>query len=193
MLRVVLAGILGGIAMFMWSGIAHMVLPLGRIGIKELPNDAPVVAALQASAGENRGGLYLFPSQRGPDGMLTEGGYAKKLETTAHGLVAYQPPGTPMLTPRQLVGEYALETVEALILAFLLRFTSMHTMAGRLAYTTVIGLAAVIATNGSYWNWYGFPLDYTLAYAFTQWVGFMVAGAVIAVVYGWARRRPAAA
>ena len=51
-------------------------------------------------------------------------------------------------------------------------------------------LAVVITTNGSYWNWYGFPLEYTLAQAFTQWIGFVVAGFMIAVIYGWWRRKP---
>lgn len=35
--RILLAGILGGIAMFAWSTIAHMVLPLGMTGFSEIP------------------------------------------------------------------------------------------------------------------------------------------------------------
>jgi hypothetical protein len=34
--RALLAGLLGGIAMFIWSSLAHMVLPL-EAGIKEIP------------------------------------------------------------------------------------------------------------------------------------------------------------
>jgi hypothetical protein len=45
-----------------------------------------------------------------------------------------------------------------------------------------------MATNFSYWNWYGFNLDYTLANAFTELVKFVVAGFVAAVVLGWRRR-----
>ena len=37
--RVLIAGVLGGIAMFLWSSIAHMVLPLGMTGIQEIPNE----------------------------------------------------------------------------------------------------------------------------------------------------------
>ena len=35
--RILLAGVLGGIAMFVWASLAHMVLPLGQTGIKEIP------------------------------------------------------------------------------------------------------------------------------------------------------------
>ena len=36
MKRVLLSGIIGGIAMFVWMSLAHMVLPLGRIGVREI-------------------------------------------------------------------------------------------------------------------------------------------------------------
>ena len=32
-MRILLAGILGGIAMFIWTSIAHMALPLGKLGL----------------------------------------------------------------------------------------------------------------------------------------------------------------
>jgi hypothetical protein len=37
-MRILLAGIVGGIAMFVWTSIAHMALPLGEAGIAEIPN-----------------------------------------------------------------------------------------------------------------------------------------------------------
>ena len=37
-MRVLVAGILGGIAMFVWTSIAHMVRSLGEAGIAEIPN-----------------------------------------------------------------------------------------------------------------------------------------------------------
>jgi len=58
--RILLAGILGGIAMFAWSFIAHMVVPLGMTGVSEIPNEGAVLSAMHASMGP-RSGLYLFP------------------------------------------------------------------------------------------------------------------------------------
>ena len=59
-MRILLAGILGGIAMFVWTSIAHMALPLGEAGINEIPNESAVLGAMQSSIGDKTG-LYIFP------------------------------------------------------------------------------------------------------------------------------------
>jgi hypothetical protein len=116
--------------------------------------------------------------------------FAQKIAVMPQGLIAYQPPGTGAMTPGQLLAEFLLEVVEALICAVLVRFMLFHMFLSRVAAVATIGLVVVITTNGSYWNWYGFPLNYTLANAFSQWIGFVVAGFMIALIYGWWRRKP---
>ncbi len=59
-MRILLAGILGGIVMFVWTSIAHMALPLGEAGINEIPNESAVLGAMQSSIGDKTG-LYIFP------------------------------------------------------------------------------------------------------------------------------------
>ena len=49
----VFAGV-GGIAMFIWSFIAHELLPLGEIGIHQLEVDAAVLDALKTNLGDAR-------------------------------------------------------------------------------------------------------------------------------------------
>ena len=58
--RAFLAAILGGIAMFIWSFIAHDLLPLGEIGMREFKNEAAMLDALKTNLGD-AGGLYHFP------------------------------------------------------------------------------------------------------------------------------------
>ena len=41
---------------------------------------------------------------------------------------------------------------------------------------------AAIGSNVSYWNWYGFTWQYTLATIFIQLVGFLCVGLVAAFV-----------
>ena len=36
MLRVIVAGVVGGIAMFIWSAIAHIATPLGAVGRRRI-------------------------------------------------------------------------------------------------------------------------------------------------------------
>jgi hypothetical protein len=76
--RVLLVGLLGGIAMFIWVSIAHMVLPLGETGMREIPNEAPLLVAMQGQMG-NSGGLYLFPGRGlGPDATRAQKNAAMK-------------------------------------------------------------------------------------------------------------------
>ena len=63
-MRILLAGVLAGIAMFVWTSIAHMALPLGEAGINEIPNESAVLSAMQSSMGDNAG-LYIFPHPSG--------------------------------------------------------------------------------------------------------------------------------
>jgi hypothetical protein len=54
--------------------------------------------------------------------------------------------------------------------------------AGRIGFVLVAGILAAIATNVSYWNWYGFPGAYTASYMLIQIVGFFLVGVVAALV-----------
>ena len=70
--RVLLAGLLGGIAMFAWTSLTDMALPLGDAGIKEIPNDQGVLIAMNASLGETSG-FYFFPGTGpGPDATMQQ-------------------------------------------------------------------------------------------------------------------------
>ena len=58
MKRIFLAGLLGGIAMFIWTSIAHMALPLGEAGIREIPNEAAVLSAMQSNIAEKPDSIF---------------------------------------------------------------------------------------------------------------------------------------
>ena len=78
--RILLAAILGGIALFVWGSVSHLALGLGEIGIKELPNEQPVLASLRAGISEP--GFYFFPGMAIPAGASAEqkNAAAKKFE-----------------------------------------------------------------------------------------------------------------
>ena len=52
----------------------------------------------------------------------------------------------------------------------------------RVGVVTLISVSAGIATNVSYWNWYGYPLDYTVVQVLMEIVGGLVAGLAIAAI-----------
>jgi hypothetical protein len=177
--RAFLAGILGGVAMFVWASIAHMALPLGRAGWSEVPAEQPLLTALQSTLGPN-GGQYIYPALgTAPDAMQQ---YDKKLAVSPSGILIYHPPGAKSLTPAQLITEFLSELVESLLAVYLLAQTALKTPGRRAGFVAVAGVLAAVVTNISYWNWYGFTGAYTAASMTTQIVGFIAAGAVIALV-----------
>lgn len=178
-MRVLIAGILGGIAMYVWASVAHLT-PLGAVGVRPLPNEAVALATLRLDLGEARG-VYIFPGV-----MAAKGGPA----TGAAGLLVYAPRAPLTLSPRQLGAEFGLEIVESLLLAGVVALVAGG-FGARFGAAVLVGLIAAVTTNLSYWNWYGFTLDYTLATAFTELMKYLIAGLVIALVLG--RRRPARA
>jgi hypothetical protein len=185
--RVFLAGLLGGIAMFAWTSLAHMVLPLGDTGIKEIPNEQGVLSAMHSSLGEAPG-FYFFPGAGlGPDATMQQkraamDQYKQKLAINPSGILIYHPPGATPITAGQLGTEFLSELIESLLVVFLLAQARLTSFASRLGFVMVAGVLATIATNVSYWNWYGFPATYTAAYMITGIVGFICVGLVAATV-----------
>ncbi len=191
-MKILLAGILGGIAMFIWTSIAHMALPLGEAGLREIPNESTVLSAMQSSIGEQTG-LYIFPDPGvGKNATRQEKNEAmkhmgEKMATSPSGILMYHAPGRPFTFGKWLGIEFGTELLEAILVVFLLVQTRIASFFGRVGFVLVAGILAAIATNVSYWNWYSFPCVYTAGYMFIQIIGFLCIGIVAALVL----RKPA--
>ena len=188
--RLLIAGLLGGIAMFIWTSLAHTALPLGQMGVQEIPNDAAVIATLQGALGD-KDGLYLFPGSG--NGEKSEDAAARKVmeERTAKeasGLLVYHPPGRDTAMGPYIGKELALELVQTLILAWLISSLAVASFGGRTLAAVAVGVVVAIATNGSNMIWYGYPPAFTHAAIIIQLVGYAVAGVVIAAILGMKRK-----
>jgi hypothetical protein len=110
--------------------------------------------------------------------------YVEKLEKNPSGLILYHPAGSrPMNIAKFLTIEFVTELLEALLAVYLLAKTRIFTFGGRVGFVTTAGILAAIATNISYWNWWGFPTVYTASYMFIQIVGFFLVGLVAAIMF----------
>ncbi len=186
-MKILLAGILGGVVMFIWTSIAHMALPLGEASLREIPNESAVLGAMQNNIGEQTG-LYIFPAPGvGKNATRQEKNEAmkhmgEKMATNPSGILMYHAPGRPFTLGKWLGIEFGTELLEAILVLFLLAQTRIASFAGRVGFVLAAGILAAIATNVSYWNWYGFPGVYTAGYMFIQIVGFFLVGIVAAFV-----------
>ena len=176
--RVIVAGILAGLTVFFWSFISHMALPLGEIGVQQIPDQGAVMAALSENV--KSAGLYYYPFDRDMaqhDAML---------KTNPHGILVYTPPG-PVSFGKLLATE-ALSNVAGGILAAFLFVAAGLGAAGigpRLAFGAALGGFATLAIDVSYWNWYGFPSNYLAA----QLIDSVISWSLAALVLGLALRR----
>jgi hypothetical protein len=181
-MRILIAGILGAIAMFIWSFIAHMVTPLATIGFQQLPNEQAVVAAIQPTDSA-KPGLYILPWVDPKDPQMMQK-TADLMKTEGAGIFVYAPPhaagGDPTNMAPMLGIEFLKQFGQALIAAYLVSMMAVATFLGRTGAVTLIAVSAGIATNVSYWNWYRFPLNYTLAQVLMEVVGGLAAGLAIA-------------
>ena len=160
--------------MYTWIFIAHMASPLAEAGISQIHNEEPLLAAMNSTL--RNPGMYMFPRM---DAGGDQAAQEKKMATGPSGLLIYFPK-RDFQFGKLLAIEFVNEFVQVLIGMYLLSLTRVGTFAGRLGFFALLGLCAAIATNVSYWNWYGFPITYVLADSFTGWVGYLCAGLVAA-------------
>ena len=180
-MRVLLAGLAGAVAMFIWTAIAHVATPLGTIGFSQIPNEAGVVQAMDSAIGA-KPGLYFFPWVAPNDRKMMEKVAAAE-RAHGHGLLLYHGPGQNIdsdMSP-MLIKEFLKQFVQALIAAWIVSMLAVGYVT-RVLVVTLIGVSAGIATNVSYWNWYGFPMDYTEVQVLIEIVSGFVAGLAIAAI-----------
>ncbi|HEV8239855.1 MAG TPA: hypothetical protein VGS57_10855 [Thermoanaerobaculia bacterium] len=190
MKRIAIAAVVGGLAMFIWGAISHMLTPLGEAGLKSMPaaSEPAVTGALSANVPDD--GMYMFPGMDERARSTKEGQeeWMRRYAAGPAGLLIYHPHGGSVMNPK-LFGIELLTNILAVAVA---AWAASHvrTFARRVALVTTFGLAAWLSIEASYWNWYGFPTNYALAQLVDQLGGFFFAGLVVAWLV---RPAPAAA
>jgi len=173
--RILLAGVLGGLALFLWGGLSHMVLGLGNVGIQNLPQQQPVMDALKAAVPQS--GFYFFPQ------VDAAGKVAPEKAGGPYGIMIYHSAGAGGIMTGQLVNECILNIVLALFAAYLLSLASGLTgYVSRVGFVTLLGLTVGLMTHVQYWNWYGFPLSYTVTSIAIAVIGFLIVGLIAAAI-----------
>lgn len=180
--RIIVGGIVGGIVMFIWGFVSHMLLPLGEAGIKAIPNEDAVITAMSNNIREHA--FYIFPSIDPAGSAEQQQAGTEKYKRGPIGILVYNPRGTDPLSPRQLATELLSNIGCALVAAFLLSRTlgSLKGVRAKASFVALIGLAASLSIDVSQWNWYSFPTSFTVASLLDQVVGFLLTGIVLAII-----------
>jgi hypothetical protein len=180
-MRIVVAAIVGGLIVFIWSAIAHLATPLGTMGFSTLSGERHVLEVMRGAAPKS--GMYIFPAEGLGTKMTAEQqkAWEQKLRTGPSGILVITTGGGEAMSPRQLISELVSNIVAALIAAFLVSM-----MAGsyfkRAFAVALFGLFGVVSLLVSYWIWYGFPPLFVTGELITEVVGWFLAGLAIAKI-----------
>ena len=58
-MRILIAGVLGAVVLFLWGFVAHTMLPVGEMGMSQPQNEDAVLQAVQANLPTP--GIYVMP------------------------------------------------------------------------------------------------------------------------------------
>lgn len=181
MKKILIAGIVGGLIVFVWGAVSHMVTD--SMGLKQLPNEDAALAALRESTKES--GVYFVPGidmskDTTPE---EEAAWDAKYQAGPSGLLVlyYPAPGEQAMGPKQLVTEILTDVLAALCLAFVLaRLPGSY--GSRVLCVVVLGLFAWLTISVPYWNWYHFSMAMTRGELIDQVVGWLLAGLAMAKI-----------
>jgi hypothetical protein len=186
MLKQVLLGtIVGAITIFLVSFAWHMVLPFSETGFRLMPHEDVLSTAMRLDMSEP--GIYMFPGmdpakQNDPMEMQK---FAEKFRRGPTGLIIFRPGGTDFSFPRLLVNQFLFQLLAAFTVSLLLAMSAsaLPNYLGRVLFVALVALFGPLVIDLPYWNWYGFPGNYTaehLAEMVLTWgiTGFAI-GAVV--------------
>jgi hypothetical protein len=187
-MRVLVAGLLGGIVFFAWGAIAHMALPIGEMGMKSATAEDPVIAALRDNLPAE--GVYMVPGVA-PEKMSDPAAvkaYSEKAKNNPNAFIVYQPAGRDgMNMGPQLAVQAATDILSAIVVAWVMSLGAMG-FGRRVAASAALGLFSWLTVSAPYWNWYRFPTDFTVGSLLEQVIGWAIAGAAIAWCLGRGNR-----
>ncbi len=179
-MRIIVAAIVGGLVVFIWGAIAHVVTPLGEMGISTLPDEARQLESFSAVPAS---GMYFFPGMDMKKKPTPEEqkAWEAKIHAGPSGLLIINKGRGEAMSPRQLGGELLSNIIAALVAAILVSMM-VGSWFKRAVAVALFGVFGVVSLLVSYWLWYGFPAEFIGGETVTEVVGWLLAGLVIAKI-----------
>jgi hypothetical protein len=177
--RNILTVLLAALALFIWSSVSWMALPLHKNSVHTFKNPAEVSDVLLANAPKS--GVYQIPAQKKPDGShVSEEDWQAAFDKGPfmQGLVRVHPVKTSM--GRRLGGSFIVNVVAVALIVYVLFLGKVNSKEHRTLVAVGMGMFAVAVDWLPAMNWFDFPLAYILPYAVDALVGSLLAGLVVA-------------
>ena len=167
MKKIILAAVLGGLAVHIWGFISWVILPWHNSVANKFTDETVVAQVLQNNA--SVAGVYYLPFSE-QDHKAGE----------AAAFVNVLPQGFDMNMGRMMLMALLLNIFSAFIATILLRQTSQLDYIQRVGFVTLTGLAIGFISHHPYWNWFGFSSAYVAVIIIDTVITWLLAGLVIA-------------
>jgi len=186
MLRIFIAGVVGGALVFCGGAFSHMVLNLEGRAFKQLAKDDDMRKAIGKE--DLKPGVYRIPGL--PDGWekLTGEEKTKAVKTYndryregPSGLMVVAPKDEDVMESYQLVAEFATNVLAALIAAWIVANVGGSYVL-RWIVVLNLGLFTWLSTGASFGIWYRFPMDFVHDGLFCSLIEWGIAGFAIAAI-----------
>ena len=194
--KILVGGLVGSVIVFLVSAAWHMAPGLGDLGVKALPAEDSVLAGLRASLHEP--GLYFFPApsmsanRTKEQVKADEAAYLERYRQGPWGILVYQPGGEGLNFGKLLAYQFLLTLVASFLVAWILALSAAAPRGT--TYGTRVLLVLLITLFGAFiydlpaWNWYGFPMSYTIGHSASWLVSWGIGGLAMARIVSVDRR-----
>lgn len=187
MRRVLLGGLLAGIALYVWGALSHMVLGTLDRSVKPLPNESALLDTIRANVPEP--GFYIYPMMdmraTGAEKEAQEARWKESYERGPRGVLVVEPSGLASGLGPLFLAQLFLSILAGLVAAVVvgLAAPALPTYGQRVFFTMLLGVLASVFVDLPYRNWYLFPTSYTVMVFVDRTVAFLVAGLVLGKVF----------
>ena len=187
-MRRVVAVVVGALTCFAWGAVSHMVLGLGDAGLKSIPPAAEAGLAEAQSTAIPEPGLYFYPGmEEGKENdPAAQKAWQEKADAGASGILLVNiGPGHGM-TPTTFGVELLTDLAVATLALFLLCCAAgcCRTLVSRVLFVAMLGAMSSLLRDVPFWNWYGFPIKFTVAQFADSFIGMALLGLVLALIAG---------
>jgi len=173
----------GAVAIFLVTFAWHMT-PIAETGITSLPHEEVLGPAMKLAISQP--GWYLFPGMdvNKQSDPAEQKRYQAAFTKGPTGLLIYHPGGEEFSFRKLLATQFLFSVGSALVISCLLAMAAgaLPGFGQRVAFICVVALFGAFTTDLPYWNWYGFPLSYTIAHLAGIVLTWAVAGCAVAAV-----------
>ncbi len=174
MKRLLIATLAGAVVAFFWGFVSWELLPWHKMDT--FTDDAAVAQSIAENAPSH--GLYVLPrhGEKGPDAdAITEGPFV-------YAIVRPGKLDSPWKMSTPMIGSFCINLLGALIVAIAIHRIRATRYISRASVGPAMGLFAGLTMTLPYWNWFELPDSHALAQILDPFIGWTIAGLVIAAI-----------